>query len=76
MAWRQQGSTGSNNIPLGNRRKFPGDSGSPPRDDAGGYTPTQPASAFSDDRGYKRGRSPVRGAFLIPRICEHMLTSL
>lgn len=62
MAWRQQGSTGSNNIPLGNRRKFPGDSASP-RDDGGGYNPTQPASGFADDRGYKRGRSPVRCKF-------------
>ena len=66
MAWRQQGSTGSNNIPLGNRRKFPGEDASP-RDDGGSYNPTQPASNFSDDRGYKRGRSPARGKLLLSR---------
>ena len=61
MAWRQQGSTGSNNIPLGNKRRFGGDSASPQRDDSG-YNPSQPASGISDrDNGYKRGRSPVRG---------------
>jgi splicing factor 1 len=58
MAWRQQGSTGSNNIPLGNRRKFGGDSASPQRDD-GGYNPSHPATGISEN-GYKRGRSPVR----------------
>jgi splicing factor 1 len=59
MAWRQQGSTGSNNIPLGNRRRFGGESASPSRDD-GGYNPTQP-SGNGDAPSYKRGRSPVRG---------------
>lgn len=59
MAWRQQGSTGSNNIPLGNRRKFGGESASPTRDD-GGYNPSKPATGLSDN-GYKRGRSPARG---------------
>ncbi|EHK96471.1 putative Branchpoint-bridging protein [Glarea lozoyensis 74030] len=58
MAWRQQGSTGSNNIPLGNRRRFGGESASPSRDD-GGYNPTQP-SGNGDAPSYKRGRSPVR----------------
>jgi splicing factor 1 len=59
MAWRSQGSTGSNNIPLGNRRRFGGDA-SPPQDD-GGYSPNKPA--LSD--GYnKRGRSPVRCEYL------------
>ena len=59
MAWRNQGITGSNNIPLGNRRKFGGDAGSPPRDD-GGYNPSQPLNGMSDGQ-YKRGRSPERG---------------
>jgi splicing factor 1 len=54
MAWRQQGSTGSNNIPLGNRRRFGGDSASP-RDD-GGYNQSE-----APDRSFKRGRSPTRG---------------
>lgn len=42
MSWRNQGITGSNNIPLGNRRRFGGD-----EDD--GATP---------DRDLKRGRDP------------------
>ena len=50
MAWRNQGITGSNNIPLGTRRKFGGDS--MPMDD-GGY-PSPPEAQ-------KRGRSPERG---------------
>lgn len=58
MSWRAQGTTGSNNIPLGNRRRFgDGDSGSP--EDGGSqsqYNPSQP----SIDYGSKRGRSPSR----------------
>ncbi|KAJ5105910.1 hypothetical protein NUU61_003257 [Penicillium alfredii] len=50
MAWRNQGITGSNNIPLG-RRRFGGD------DPEDSRTAT-PSSAGAD--GYKRGRSPVR----------------
>lgn len=54
MAWRNQGITGSNNIPLGKRR-FGGDSNEP---DA-------PSDSFSNggDRELKRGRSPE------PRMC-------
>ncbi|KAL1595356.1 Branchpoint-bridging protein [Nothophoma quercina] len=51
MSWRNQGITGSNNIPLGNRRRFGGD------DDAGGYNPSAPAEGLSE---LKRGRSPER----------------
>lgn len=58
MAWRTQGITGSNNIPLGSRRKFGGDS--PPPDDDGGYNPSQPSGGMSDGN-FKRGRSPERG---------------
>ena len=57
MAWRNQGITGSNNVPLGNRRRFGGGDSTPPVDD-GGYNPTQPSTGLSD--GYKRGRSPER----------------
>lgn len=53
MSWRNQGITGSNNIPLGNRRRFGGDDG-----DAGGYNPAAPAEGLSE---LKRGRSPTRG---------------
>jgi len=56
MAWRQQGSTGSNNIPLGNRRRFGGDSASPR--DEGGYNQSE-----APDRSFKRGRSPTRGEY-------------
>ena len=52
MAWRNQGITGSNNVPLGARRRFGGDS--TPSEDAG-------YNSNSQDGGYKRGRSPERG---------------
>ena len=61
MAWRNQGITGSNNIPLGTRRRFGGAGGgdsAPPED--GVYSPSQPSNGFSDG-GHKRGRSPERG---------------
>ena len=54
MAWRSQGITGSNNIPLGNRRKFGGRES--PTDD--GYR--------QDSEPPKRGRSPERGELLHP----------
>ncbi|KAL9102632.1 MAG: hypothetical protein Q9163_002247 [Psora crenata] len=59
MAWRNQGITGSNNIPLGNRRRFGGggEDSTPPED--GGYNPTQPSNGYADGT-YKRGRSPER----------------
>lgn len=58
MAWRQPGSTGSNNIPLGNRRRFGGDDA---RDnDDSGYNSSKPNNV---DGAYKRGRSPVRGVY-------------
>lgn len=48
MAWRaNQSQTGSNNIPLGNRRRFGGEDDTPP--------PRESA------RGRERSRSPVRG---------------
>ncbi|PLN80052.1 hypothetical protein BDW42DRAFT_171780 [Aspergillus taichungensis] len=50
MAWRNQGITGSNNIPLG-RRRFAGDE--PHEDESRTATP-------SSDNGFKRGRSPIR----------------
>lgn len=53
MSWRNQGITGSNNIPLGNRRRFGGDEG-----EGGGYNPSAPAEGLSE---LKRGRSPTRG---------------
>lgn len=58
MAWRNQGITGSNNIPLGARRRFGGSDSAPPPDD-GGYNPSQPQAGLPDGN-YKRGRSPER----------------
>ncbi|KAL9028893.1 MAG: hypothetical protein Q9196_002801 [Gyalolechia fulgens] len=60
MAWRNQGITGSNNIPLGSRRRFGGgDSAPAPPPDNGGYNPSQPSADLADG-GFKRGRSPER----------------
>lgn len=53
MAWRNQGITGSNNVPLGTRRRF-AERDSP---SDGGYAP-EPVPAMENG---KRGRSPVRG---------------
>lgn len=58
MSWRNQGITGSNNIPLGNRRRFGGE------DDAG-YNPAAPAEGLSE---LKRGRSPTRGMTRIAQL--------
>lgn len=55
MSWRSQGITGSNNIPLGARRRFAGE-------DDGSEEPMPPP--VDADVSLKRGRSPVRGEFL------------
>ncbi|RAL15493.1 putative zinc knuckle transcription factor/splicing factor MSL5/ZFM1 [Aspergillus homomorphus CBS 101889] len=52
MAWRNQGVTGSNNVPLG-RRRF-GDDGQ--EEESRTATP----ASVAGDGAYKRGRSPVR----------------
>lgn len=54
MAWRNQGITGSNNIPLGRRRM--GADG-----EEEGAPSSMPPSMGPD--GPKRGRSPVRGMY-------------
>ena len=56
MSWRSQGITGSNNIPLGTRRRFGGSESATPSD--GGFNPPEPVPAIESG---KRGRSPVRG---------------
>ncbi|POS88318.1 hypothetical protein EPUL_000618 [Erysiphe pulchra] len=56
MAWRTQGSTGSNNIPLGNKRRFGGDDQSSRRED-NGYNSNHAPSRNED---YKRGRTPIK----------------
>lgn len=60
MTWRAQGITGSNNIPLGSRRRFGGADSTPPIDD--GYNPTHNVGNGSDS--YKRGRSQEKGKHL------------
>ncbi|KAH7360302.1 hypothetical protein BKA65DRAFT_492807 [Rhexocercosporidium sp. MPI-PUGE-AT-0058] len=59
MAWRQQGSTGSNNIPLGNKRRFVAGEEASPSHNENAYHPSAPSNGNSDG-GFKRGRSPVR----------------
>jgi len=60
MAWRQQGSTGSNNIPLGNKRRFGGDSASPHGDSNSSAPSHSNGGGGGDGGGFKRGRSPVK----------------
>lgn len=55
MSWRHQGSTGSNNIPLGKTRRFQGGDGAPDQHGHHGH------DAHAMDHSVKRGRSPVRG---------------
>ena len=54
MSWRSQGITGSNNIPLGTRRRFGGD-----EDGAQDGGVIRSSSNGASD--YKRGRSPIKG---------------
>lgn len=61
MAWRNQGITGSNNIPLGSRRRMGGSDSVPPADDEA-YNPNHSSAGLADG-GYKRGRSPERGMY-------------
>ncbi|KAL8988576.1 MAG: hypothetical protein Q9169_008531 [Polycauliona sp. 2 TL-2023] len=59
MSWRNQGITGSNNIPLGTRRRFGGDEdGGAASSNGNGYNPSEPSAGYPD---LKRGRSPARG---------------
>jgi len=55
MAWRNQGITGSNNIPLGKRR-FGGDG----NEDGVANGSASPNGFANGDRDIKRGRSPER----------------
>jgi splicing factor 1 len=73
MSWRNQSSqTGANNIPLGARRRFGGDSEDPPEPVRASrpYTP-------SDSDSLKRGRSPVKCQYstakLLYQTANHLL---
>ena len=57
MSWRNQGITGSNNVPLGTRRRFGGEGNG---DSQNGSSMNSPAYGDSG----KRGRSPTRGLLL------------
>jgi splicing factor 1 len=57
MAWRNQGITGSNNIPLGRTRRFGADAGNA---DDGRDGHASPGNFSNGDRDAKRGRSPER----------------
>lgn len=63
MAWRNQGITGSNNIPLGSRRRFGDDAGPDGSPDG------------APEGGLKRGRSPVRGQVTRPALTSESLTN-
>jgi splicing factor 1 len=69
MAWRNQGITGSNNIPLGKRR-FAGDADEDGVANGVGNgvgNGTAPATGFSNgDRDVMRGRSPERTFCFFP----------
>ena len=70
MSYRHQGITGSNNIPLGTRRRFGGD------DQNGdvGYNPAEPASGLNDyKRGRSRSRSPMRTGIYSPTVPQKYL---
>jgi splicing factor 1 len=66
MAWRNQGITGSNNIPLGKMRRFGGDAD----EDAQSPPVAVPSNGFSEaDRDVKRGRSPESKSTFYPSLC-------
>nr|CDP25361.1 Putative branchpoint-bridging protein [Podospora anserina S mat+] len=61
MSWRNQGITGSNNIPLGKARRLHGDGDG---NDSSTFSPppaSNNGSVTNGDRDVKRGRSPERG---------------
>ncbi|KAK1760665.1 putative branchpoint-bridging protein [Echria macrotheca] len=63
MSWRNQGITGSNNIPLGKMRRFGGsDAGDEERSAV-----SSPGAYSNGDRDMKRGRSPERADHDGPR---------
>ncbi|GAB1314851.1 Branchpoint-bridging protein [Madurella fahalii] len=61
MAWRNQGITGSNNIPLGKVRRFGGD------DEDDKSVTSSSNGAPNGDRDVKRGRSPERAEYDGPK---------
>lgn len=62
MAWRAQGMTGSNAMPLGSKRRLGADSTGPEAD--GGFAAPAISNGGGEISALKRGRSPVRGEYL------------
>lgn len=59
MAWRNQGITGSNNIPLGKVRRFAGGDSEDGHNNDNAAPPAAPSNGFANDgHDLKRGRSP------------------
>ena len=71
MSWRSQGITGSNNIPLGNKRRFGGDDSAAPAEED--YVKLEP-SARDTDPVHRRGRSVERGELSVSRARRPQLT--
>jgi len=57
--------TGTNNVPLGTRRRFGSDRGTSetPTSATDEYNPSVPSNGYSEASSVKRGRSPVRRKF-------------
>ena len=75
MSWRNQGITGSNNIPLGSRRRFGDDGNNASQTGSHESSPYHNGTADST----KRGRSPIRGtlnASRCSRIDAHTFAEL
>lgn len=75
MSWRNQGITGSNNIPLGKMRRFGGDG------EEDGTNGTVSSNNYSNessngDRDVKRGRSPERMWHLPPFFFEIIVLTI
>jgi splicing factor 1 len=64
MAWRNQGITGSNNIPLGKVRRFGGGDA----DDDSKSATSSSNGIVNGDRDVKRGRSPERKALFLSTV--------
>jgi len=60
MSWRNQGITGSNNIPLGKARRFGGGEPTEVEEDRNGGGYGNGSGYSNGDRELKRGRSPER----------------
>lgn len=76
MSWRNQGITGSNNIPLGKARRFPGGEGGESEISAvsspGAFSNGDRDRERERERDVKRGRSPESAPPLPPFPIAHL----